>query len=124
MKNWAVYLLFTSFIISCSAPKASILEKNSNEFLVSIEKKATSPMDIVDIQLSDGNNWASGSFQYIDKDGSGDVILNSKGYSSFGLEVSSPKLTFKPNKAMISYRTEKDGLIKSILIDLRLVYLL
>ena len=85
--------------------------------LVSIEKKATSPMDIVDIQLSDGNNWASGSFQYIDKDGSGDVILNSKGYSSFGLEVSSPKLTFKPNKAMISYRTEKDGLIKSILIE-------
>ena len=56
MKNWAIYLLFTSFIISCSTPKASILEKNLNEFLVSIEKKATSPMDIVDIQLSDGNN--------------------------------------------------------------------
>jgi|TARA_B100001059_G_scaffold59368_1_gene54789 hypothetical protein len=117
MKNWVALLLLTSFIISCSAPKASILEKNSNEFLVSIDKKATSPMDIVDVQLSDGNNWMSGSFQYIDKDGSGDIILNSKGYSSFGLEVSSPQLTFKPNKAMISYRTEKDGLIKSILIE-------
>lgn len=117
MKNWVALLLLTSFIISCSAPKASILEKNSNKFLVSIDKKAASSMDIVDVQLSDGNNWMSGSFQYIDKDGSGDIILNSKGYSSFGLEVSSPQLTFKPNKAMISYRTEKDGLIKSILIE-------
>ena len=117
MKNWVALLLFSSTIISCTAPKASIFEKNSNEFIVSIDKKSTSPMDIVDVQLSDGNNWASGSFQYIDKDGSGDIILNSKGYSACGLEVSSPQLTFKPNKAMISYRTEKDGLIKSILIE-------
>tara|TARA_B100000497_G_scaffold127393_1_gene169007 strand:+ start:965 stop:1333 length:369 start_codon:yes stop_codon:yes gene_type:complete len=117
MKNWVALLLFTSLIISCSVPKASIIQKNSNEFVVSVDKKATSPMDIVDVQLSDGNNWVSGSFQYTDKDGSGDIILNPKGYSSFGLEVSSPKLPFKPNKALISYRTEKDGLIKSILIE-------
>ena len=105
MKNWAVYLLFTSFIISCSAPKASILEKNSNEFLVSIEKKATSPMDIVDIQLSDGNNWASGSFQYIDKVGSGDVILNdamSTGAAFLSLQFDNTKYQRRAKVSLIS----------------------
>ncbi|MDG1880749.1 MAG: hypothetical protein P8I92_00435 [Schleiferiaceae bacterium] len=117
MKNWVLLLLFAVVISSCSAPKASILQKSSNEFLVSVEKKATSPMDVIDIQLSDGEQWISGSFQYTDENGLGNDILSVKGYSSFGLKISTPKLSFNPTKAMVSFRTEKDGMIKSILVE-------
>nr|AOE11667.1 hypothetical protein [uncultured bacterium]CBL87099.1 hypothetical protein S3_816_0001 [uncultured Flavobacteriia bacterium] len=117
MKNWVFLLLFAFVICSCGTPKASVLQKSPSVFLVSVDKKATSPMDVIDVQLSDGEQWVSGSFQYIDESGSGEAILSSKGYDSFGLLVSAPKLPFNPIKAMVSYRTEKDGIIKSILVE-------
>ena len=74
-------------------------------------------MDIIDVQLSDGEQWISGSFQYTDENGLGNDILSAKGYSSFGLKIFTPKLSFNPTKAMVSFRTEKDGMIKSILVE-------
>ena len=117
MKNWVFLLLFAVVITSCGAPKASILQKSPSVFLVSVDKKATSPMDVIDVQLSDGEQWVSGSFQYTDENGIGNAILSTKGYGSFRLKVSTPKLSFNPTKAMVSYRTVKDGIIKSILVE-------
>ncbi|CAI8316639.1 MAG: Uncharacterised protein [Owenweeksia sp. TMED14] len=117
MKNWIILLLFGFIVASCATPKATILQKSSSIFVIAVEKKANSPMDIVDVQLSDGSQWVSGSFQYTDKNGMKNGLLNTKGYDSFGLKVSTPELSFDPIKAMISYRTEKDGVIKSFLVE-------
>ncbi len=74
-------------------------------------------MDIVDVQLTDGTQWASGSFRLTDESGKRNV-LNTKGYSEFSIQVVTPSLAFAPNQALISYRLDADGPVKSMLLEL------
>ncbi len=75
-------------------------------------------MEVVDVQLTDGNQWSSGSFRLTDESGKRNV-LNTKGYASFGIQVVTPSLSFAPNQALISYRVELNGPVKSMLLSLQ-----
>ena len=118
MKNWASLLLLTFVVSACSAPKATIAQKSSTQYHVSVQKSAKQYMEVVDVQLTDGNQWSSGSFRLTDESGKRNV-LNTKGCASFGIQVVTPSLSFAPNQALISYRVELNGPVKSMLLSLQ-----
>ena len=117
MKNWASLLVIAVVISACSTPKATISQKSATLYSVQVKKTANQAMEIVDVQMTDGSQWASGSFRLTDASGKRNV-LNTKGYEEFGIQVVTPSLTFVPNQALVSYRLEADGPVKSMLLEL------
>ena len=117
MKNWASLLVIAVVISACSTPKATISQKYATLYSVQVKKTANQAMEIVDVQMTDGSQWASGSFRLTDASGKRNV-LNTKGYEEFGIQVVTPSLTFVPNQALVSYRLEADGPVKSMLLEL------
>lgn len=117
MKNWASLLVIAVVMSACSTPKATISQKSATLYSVQVKKTANQAMEIVDVQMTDGNQWASGSFRLTDASGKRNV-LNTKGYEEFGIQVVTPSLTFVPNQALVSYRLEADGPVKSMLLEL------
>ncbi|MDG1253158.1 MAG: hypothetical protein P8N56_05710 [Schleiferiaceae bacterium] len=118
MKNWASLLLVTVLLSACATPQASISQKSSTLYSVQVSKSANQMMEVVDVQLTDGNQWASGSFRLTDASGKRNV-LNTKGYHEFAIQVITPSLGFSPNQALISYRLETSGPVKSMLLELQ-----
>lgn len=102
---------------ACSTPKATISQKSATLYSVQVKKTANQAMEIVDVQMTDGSQWASGSFRLTDASGKRNV-LNTKGYEEFSIQVVTPSLTFVPNQALVSYRLEADGPVKSMLLEL------
>ncbi len=117
MKNWASLLVIAVVMSACSTPKATISQKSATLYSVQVKKTANQAMEIVDVQMTDGSQWASGSFRLTDASGKRNV-LNTKGYEEFGIQVVTPYLTFVPNQALVSYRLEADGPVKSMLLEL------
>lgn len=117
MKNWASLLVIAVVMSACSTPKATISQKSATLYSVQVKKTANQAMEIVDVQMTDGNQWASGSFRLTDASGKRNV-LNTKGYEEFSIQVVTPSLTFVPNQALVSYRLEADGPVKSMLLEL------
>ncbi|HAG05991.1 MAG TPA: hypothetical protein DDY62_02710 [Cryomorphaceae bacterium] len=117
MKNWASLLVIAVVMSACSTPKATISQKSATLYSVQVKKTANQAMEIVDVQMTDGSQWASGSFRLTDASGKRNV-LNTKGYEEFGIQVVTPSLTFVPNQALVSYRLEADGPVKSMLLEL------
>ena len=117
MKNWASLLVIAVVMSACSTPKATISQKSATLYSVQVKKTANQAMEIVDVQMTDGSQWASGSFRLTDASGKRNV-LNTKGYEEFSIQVVTPSLTFVPNQALVSYRLETDGPVKSMLLEL------
>jgi PBP1b-binding outer membrane lipoprotein LpoB len=117
MKNWASLLVIAVVMSACSTPKATISQKSATLYSVQVKKTANQAMEIVDVQMTDGSQWASGSFRLTDASGKRNV-LNTKGYEEFSIQVVTPSLTFVPNQALVSYRLEADGPVKSMLLEL------
>ena len=117
MKNWAFLLGIAVVKRACSTPKATISQKFATLSSGQGKKTANQAMEIVDVQMTDGSQWASGSFRLTDASGKRNV-LNTKGYEEFGIQVVTPSLTFVPNQALVSYRLEADGPVKSMLLEL------
>ena len=117
MKNWASLLVIAVVMSACSTPKATISQKSATLYSVQVKKTANQAMEIVDVQMTDGRQWASGSFRLTDASGNRNV-LNTKGYEEFSIQVVTPSLTFVPNQALVSYRLEADGPVKSMLLEL------
>ena len=117
MKNWASLLVIAVVMSACSTPKATISQKSATLYSVQVKKTANQEMEIVDVQMTDGSQWASGSFRLTDASGKRNV-LNTKGYEEFSIQVVTPSLTFVPNQALVSYRLEADGPVKSMLLEL------
>ena len=117
MKNCASLLVIAAVMSACSTPKATISQKSATLYHVQVKKSANQAMEIVDVQLTDGSQWASGSFRLTDMSGKRNV-LNTKGYDEFNIQVVTPSLAFAPNQALISYRLEVDGPVKSMLLAL------
>ena len=117
MKNWASLLVIAVVMSACSTPKATISQKSATLYSVQVKKTANQAMEIVDVQMTDGRQWASGSFRLTDASGKRNV-LNTKGYEEFSIQVVTPSLTFVPNQALVSYRLEADGPVKSMLLEL------
>ncbi|MDC3353693.1 hypothetical protein OAV84_01195 [Schleiferiaceae bacterium] len=118
MKNWASLLVMAVLMSACATPQASISQKSSTLYNVQVRKSANQLMEVVDVQLTDGSQWASGSFRLTDPSGKRNV-LNTKGYSEFAIQVVTPSMSFAPNQALISYRLETDGPVKSMLLELQ-----
>lgn len=117
MKNWASLLVIAVVMSACSTPKATISQKSATLYSVQVKKTANQAMEIVDVQMTDGSQWSSGSFRLTDASGKRNV-LNTKGYEEFSIQVVTPSLTFVPNQALVSYRLEADGPVKSMLLEL------
>lgn len=117
MKNWASLLVIAVVMSACSTPKATISQKSATLYSVQVKKTANQAMEIVDVQMTDGSQWASGSFRLTDASGKRNV-LSTKGYEEFSIQVVTPSLTFVPNQALVSYRLEADGPVKSMLLEL------
>lgn len=118
MKKWASLLVVAVSLAACSAPKATISQKSATQYSAVVTKAANQYMEVVDVQLTDGAQWASGSFRLTDESGKRNV-LNTKGYVSFGIQIVTPSLAFAPNQALISYRLEEEGAVKSMLLSLQ-----
>jgi PBP1b-binding outer membrane lipoprotein LpoB len=118
MKKWASLLVVAVSLAACSAPKATISQKSFTSYTVEVQKSAQKTMEILDVQLSNGDNWASGSFRLTDASGKRNV-LSTKGYTEFSIQIVTPSLAFIPNQALISYRLEEEGPVKSMLLSLQ-----
>ena len=118
MKKWATLLVVAVSLAACSAPKATISQKSFTSYTVEVQKSAKQSMEILDVQLLNGDKRASGSFRLTDASGKRNV-LNTRGYSEFNIQIVTPALAFIPNQALISYRLEEEGAVKSMLLSLQ-----
>jgi hypothetical protein len=118
MKYWSILIVTAGLIASCSIPKATITQTSSTQYRARIEKSPNQFFELVDVQLTDGTSWSSCSFRLLD-DLAQHAILNPKGYGTFYVQIVTPSLAFTPNQALLSYRKEEDGTIKSMLVSLQ-----
>lgn len=117
--SYARIIILTFLVVTgCSMPKATVRQTSSTQFRATIEKAPKQFMEIIDVQLTDGNLHASSSFRLLDSSGK-TPLLNTTGYGSFEIEIVTPFLSFAPDQALISYRLKEEGKIKSKLVSLQ-----